>query len=355
MPDLTPLRFLLVAFAGFVNREQARAIAYLVEENRVLREQLGERRIRLNDDQRRRLAVQGRLLGRRLLGQVATIVTPDTILRWHRTLIAAKHTYPHRRRVGRPGLMKAIRKLIARMATDNPSWGYCRIQGEMKKLGHHVGRTTIGKALKDHGVPPSPDRAMSWRTFLKAHADAIAATDFFTVDVWTARGLVTHYVLFVIHHATRVVEIAGITTNPNADFMAQVARNLTDSADGFLRDKRFLILDSDTKFTEQFRRIVEDAGVAVVPTAYQAPDMNAFAERWVQSVKSECLNPMILFGERHLRRVLTEFLAHYHRDRPHQGLGNELITRRTDKPSANGSVIVDERLGGLLRSYRRSA
>ncbi|MCA8976121.1 MAG: integrase core domain-containing protein [Planctomycetes bacterium] len=352
---MAPLRFLLATVAGFVNRQQAKAIAYVIEENRVLREQLGDRRLRLTDDQRRRLAARGKVIGRKMLGQVATIVTPDTILRWHRRLIAAKHTYPHGPRVGRPGLMKTIRKLIVRMATENSSWGYCRIQGEMKKLGHHVARTTIAKALKDSGVPPSPERPTSWRTFLRGNAEVIAATDFFTVDVWTARGLLTHYVLFVIHHATRAVEIAGVTTNPNAEFMAQVARNLTDPVDGFLRGKRFLILDRDTKFTEQFRRIIEDAGVRLVPTAYQAPDMNAFAERWVQSVKSECLNRMILFGERHLRRVLAEYVTHYHRDRPHQGIGNELITPPSGEPPADGEVIADERLGGLLRSYRYAA
>ena len=183
----------------------------------------------------------------------------------------------------------------------------------------------------------------------------IAATDFFTVDVWTARGLVTHYVLFVIHHATRVVEIAGVTTNPDGEFMAQIARNLTGPVDGFLRDVQFLILDRDSKFTAEFRRILADASVAVVPTAYQAPDMNAIAERWVRSVKSECLDRVILFGERHLRRCLAEFVEHYHRDRPHQGVGNELVMPRAGESPATGRVVADERLGGLLRSYRRAA
>ena len=260
-------------------------------------------------------------------------------------LIAAKHTYPHERRVGRPGIMTAIRAFIVRMANDSANWGYCRIQGEPRKLGHRVARSTIAKTLRDHGMPPSPERPTSWSTFLKAHAEVIAAADFFTVDVWTKRGLVTHYVLFVINHATRVVEVAGITTRPNGEFMAQVARNLTDSVDGFLRDKRFLILDRDSKFTEQFRR----------PTAYQAPDMNAFAERWVQSVKRECLSRMILFGERHLRWALLSYLAHYHKDRPHQSLGDEPLVPRPGEPPPGGEVVADERLGGLLRSYRRSA
>jgi transposase InsO family protein len=175
------------------------------------------------------------------------------------------------------------------MAKDN-SWRSCRIQGELKKLGHSVARSTIAKALKASGIPPSPMRPTSWRTFLRAHADVIAAADFFTAEVWTARGLITFHVLFVVHHATRVVHIAGLTPNPDAAFMAQVARNLTDHFDGFLRGKRFLIVDRDRKFTDQFKRILSDAGVTVVLTACQAPNMNAIAERWVLSVKSECLD-----------------------------------------------------------------
>jgi len=152
MPDLFPLQLLLATFAGWVNRHQALAIEYLVEENRVLKEQLSNKRLRLTDDQRRRLAAKGKPLGRRMLDRIATIVTPDTILRWHRKLIAAAHTYPHKTRLGRPGLMKAIRELIVRMATENSGWGYLRIRGELKKVGHRVARTTIAKTLKDQGI-----------------------------------------------------------------------------------------------------------------------------------------------------------------------------------------------------------
>ncbi len=351
--DFFRLQLLLATFAGWVQRDQARVIAYLVEENRVLKEQLKGRRLRLTDVQRRRLAAKGKFLGRRLLERVATIVTPDTILRWHKRLIAAKWTYSSNR-AGRPGIMRAIRKLIVRMATDNSSWGYCRIQGELKKLDHQVARSTIANTLKDHGIPPSPQRSTSWRTFLRAHADVIAAADFFTTEVWTARGLVTYYVLFVIHPATRAAHIAGITTNPDSAFMAQVARNLTDHADGFLRAKRYLILDLDTKFTDQFRCILHGAGVDVVHTAYQAPNMNAIAERWVLSVRSECIDRMILFGEGSLRRALREYGAHFHQERPHQGLGNRLIAPERTAGSPTGKVVETERLGGLLRGYHRA-
>tara|TARA_R110002073_G_scaffold101173_1_gene230011 strand:- start:202 stop:1269 length:1068 start_codon:yes stop_codon:yes gene_type:complete len=355
MANTFHLKLLLATFAGWVNRQQTHVIDYLLEKNRVLKEQLGSKRPRLSDDQRRRIAAKGKPLGRRMLDRIATIVTPDTIMRWHRKLIAAHHTFPHKTRQGRPGLMKSIRELIVRMATDNSSWGYLRIRGELKKVGHRVAKTTIATTLKNNGIPPSPDRPTTWKAFLKSHANVLAAADFFTVDVWTKRGLVTHYVFFVIHHATRMVEIAGVTPNPGGNFMTQVARNLTDHVDGFLRDKKFLILDNDSLFVKQFCGTLEDAGVKIVRTAYQAPDMNAFAERWVQTVKRECLSKLILFGEGHLRRALNEFVAHYHQQRPHQSLDNNLIAPTSDEPPDGDKVVVDERLGGLLRSYRRTA
>src|SRR5215831_19252556 len=207
--DLYPLQVLLLTLAGWVNRHQQHVIEYLVEENRVLKEQVKGRRLRLTDDQRRRLAVKGRRLGRRFLRQVATIVTPDTILRWHRQLIARKWTFTPRR-PGRPGIMTAISSLIVRMATENPRWGYTRIQGALKNLGHDVARNTVAKVLKDNGIPPAPDRPSSWRTFLRAHWGAIAGADFFTSEVWTPRGLVTYYTLFVLHLRSRRVPRGGL-------------------------------------------------------------------------------------------------------------------------------------------------
>jgi transposase InsO family protein len=353
MPELFSLQLLLATFGGWVNRQQTEAIDYLVEENRVLKEQLGGKRLRLTNDQRRRLAAKAKMLGRRLLGHIATIVTPDTILRWHRQLIAAKWTYPSSR-IGRPGIMKGIRELIVRLATDNSSWGYCRIQGELRKLNHRVAPSTIAKTLKEHGIRPAPERSTSWRTFLCSHADVIAGIDFFTVEVWTKRGLLTHYVLFLVHHASRAVHIAGITPHPDAAFMAQVARNLTAIDPEFMRGVRYLIHDRDCKFTAQFKSILEDAGIKLVPICYQAPNMNSICERWVLSVKSECLDRIILFGCTHLERCLAEYADHYHLDRPHQGLGNVLITP-APKSNSDGEIIESERLGGLLRSYQRAA
>jgi transposase len=221
---------LLMALVGWLDRRQQDAMAYLVEENRILRGHM-RGRIRLTDDERRRLAVHGHRLGRRRLGEVATIVTPDTILRWHRQLVARKWTYA-RRRGGRPGVLAEIRRLVVQMAEDNPTWGYTRIVGALQNVGHRVSRSTIARLLKSHGIPPVPERPTSWQTFLRAHWGAIAGADFFTTEVWTWRGLVTYYTVFVIDLASRRVRILGSTPFPNDPFMRQVVRTLTAVQDG---------------------------------------------------------------------------------------------------------------------------
>ncbi|MBK8098048.1 MAG: transposase [Planctomycetes bacterium] len=350
---MAPLRFLLLLFAGFVNREQAKTIDYLREENRVLRELLGKRRLRLDDRQRARLAARAKELGRSALAAMATIVTPDTLLRWHQRMVAAKWTFTSTRScAGRPPVMRKIRDLAIRMAREN-RWGYSRIVGALRLLGHDVARTTVAKILKSAGIAPAPERPTSWRTFLRAHRGEIAAADFFTVEAWTARGLVTHYVLFAIDVATRAVEIFGVTPNPDGVFMAQVARNVTSGGEGVLRGKRFLIADRAPNFDRQFRRILHDAGVRVVRTVVAAPNMNAFAERFVRTIKDECLSRMIFFGDGMLRRALAEFVVHYHEERPHQGLGNVVPKPSRDLMPADGAVLRRERLGGLLSYYYR--
>jgi hypothetical protein len=229
--------------AGWITRQQDAVIDYLREENRDLKEQLGRKRLRLTDAQRRRLAVRGKAIGRRALTEVASIVTPDTILRWHRQLIARKWTY-ERRSPGRPRVMEIITDLVVRMARENRGWGYTRIQGALQNVGHRVGRTTISNIFKENGIDPAPERGKrtTWSQFLKAHWNVLAAADFFTVEVWGPRGLVTFYVFFVIELATRRIEIAGITPGPSEPWMMQIGRNLTDPVDGSLADKRFLIL-----------------------------------------------------------------------------------------------------------------
>jgi hypothetical protein len=223
--------------------------------------------IRLTDDQRRRLAAKGQRLGLRVLRQVATIVTPDTILRWHRLLIARKWTF-RPKRAGRPGIMKEISALIVQMATENRGWGYSRIQSALKNH-HRVARSTVTKVLRDHGIPPAPGRPSSWRMFLRAHWGAIAGADFFTTEVWTPRGLVTYYTLFVLDLESRRVQVLGSTPKPDSAFMVQAARRLTDAVDGFLVGHRVLICDRDGKWTGEFRRLLEGAGVRVVQTPLQ--------------------------------------------------------------------------------------
>ena len=229
-------------------------MAYLIEENRILRGQLRGRRLRLTDDERRRLAVRGHRLGRRALRHVATIVTPDTILRWHRQLIATEVDVQRRGGRGRAGVLAEIRRLVVRMAEENPTWGYTRIRGALKNVGHRVGRSTIARILKAHGLPPVPERPTSWQTFLRAHWGAIAGADFFTTEVWTWRGLVTYYTVFVIDLASRRVQIVGSTPHPDEGFMRQVGRTLTAADDGSWCGHRVLICDRDAKWSRRLAR-----------------------------------------------------------------------------------------------------
>jgi transposase InsO family protein len=207
-----------------------------------------------------------------------------------------------------------------RMAQENPRWGYTRIQGALANLSHKVGRGTIANVLKRNGIEPSPERSRRtpWSTFLKAHWKVLAASDFLTVEVWTGRGLVTHYLLFVISLADRVVNIAGITTRPDESWMLQIARNVTDSQAGALHAKRYLIIDRDTKYSEQFRRLIRDNGTKVIRLPPMSPNLNAYAERFVRSIKDECLNRMIFIGQASLRRAVAEYMNHYHGERNHQ-------------------------------------
>lgn len=238
------------------------------------------------------------------------------------------------------------------MAIGNSSLGQCRTQGELKAVGHTVASTTVANVLEENGIKPAPDRPSCWRWFLKAHWGQIAATEFFLVEVWTPKDLTAFYILFVIDLKSRVMTIAGITRNPNEFYMAQMARVLTDCVDCFLREHRFLTCDRDTKFTKQFKDTPKSAGVETVLTPYQAPNCNAFAERFVLSIKSECLDWMIFFGEDSLRRACPSYLKHYHVERPHQSLGNERIEAREP---GECEVQGTERLGGILKHESRAA
>ncbi len=351
------LQFLVLTMAGWLNRQQEDLIDYLREENRVLREHLGSRPLRLTDAQRRRLAVRGKRVGRRALAQVAGIVTPDTILRWYRKLIAKKYDGSARRGRGRPMTPSEIAELVVRMALENPRWGYTRIRGALANLGHEIARNTVKRILQDHGIEPAPERSRRtpWKTFLQSHWEGLAATDLFTVEVLTLVGLRRYFVLFVIELKTRRVKIAGIHHQPYGEWMEQMVRNLTDAFDGFLRNARHLIHDRDPLYTRAFVEILKSSGVQPIRLPPRSPNLNAYAERFVRSIKEECLNRVVPLGESHLRLIVQEYVEHYHRERNHQGLENQLLERAP--PSANPSADVQrsERLGGLLSYYYRKA
>jgi transposase InsO family protein len=353
----TALHLLLLAFASITSRGQARAIAYLLEENRVLRELVGKRP-RLDDAQRRRLAVKGRVLGRKRLAELCSIVTADTILRWYRRLVAQKYDGSARRKsAGRPRERDDARDLVLTMARDNPTWGYTRIRGALANVGIDLGRSTIARILEEAGLTPAPERGerTRWSTFLKSHWHSLAAADFFTVEVLSLRGLVRYHVFSVIELATRSVEIAGVRHAPDGKWMQQIARNLTDATHGFLRDKRYLILDRDPLYTKAFRRLLRDAGVEPLLLPARSPNLNAFAERFVLSIKSECLERMIPLSENHLRHILREYVVHYNAERNHQGIGNVLIEDRAPPANDNSPIRRRQRLGGLLSFYHRAA
>jgi transposase InsO family protein len=356
---LQPWQLLVTILAGWVNRRQQAVIEYLRTENQVLKEKLGKRRILLDDDQRRRLAVKGKVLGRKLLGDVGTLFTPDTILRWHHQLVAQKWDYSHRRKKqpGRPTLPAEVVELVLRLAKENPRWGYNRIQGALSNLGHELSDASVANILKDHGIEPAPDRKRrtTWKTFIKAHWNVLAAIDFTTIEVWSRKGLVTFYLLFVMEVATRRVHFAGATPSPEETWMNQIARNLTDAEDGFLSGKRYLLMDRDGKFCDGFRKTLRQTGVKSIRLPPRSPNLNAHLERHFLSLKSECLDRLIFFGEDSLRTAITEFGCHFHTERNHQGLGNRLIAPGAEVGSRTGVVACRQRLGGLLNYYFRQA
>ena len=336
---------------GWLHRREREAVAYLIEENRLLRRQLGTRRPRLTDDDRRRLAARAYRVGRAALREIATIATPDTLLRWHRQLIARKWSYA--RRPGRRGVLLEIRRLVVRMAEENPTWGYTRIQGALKNVGHRVGRSTIRRILKAAGLPPVPQRPTSWQTFLKAHWGVIAGGDFFTTEVWTWQGLVTYYTVFVLDLASRRVRFSARRRTRRAVHAADRAPG-DDGGCGILVGHRVLDLRPGPQVERSVRRRLDEAGLLVVLTPVRAPNANAYAERFVRSIKEECLDRMIPIGERHFRRAVAEYVEHYHQERNHQGLDNRLIAG-TPVIDMTSRVQRRPRLGGLLNFYERAA
>lgn len=348
---------LIMLLARATQAEMAQMLDYLKTENRILRSKL-PRRVNLTPDERQRLVRRGKSLGTKLKDLV-TIVSPRTFARWASGETQSVGRQKETAKGGRPRKPDDVRQLVIQMAKDN-AWGLGRIMGELKKLGLSVCKGTVRNILRENGFDLGPNRGEgSWDQFITMHAKTLWACDFFSKRVWTLGGLVEYFVLFFIQPGTRQVHIAGITTNPDGDWMAQQARNLSM----FFADRpeaaRYVVCDRDAKFTAEFRAILKSDGVDVVRTAVRAPNQNAYAERFVQTIKSECLDLFIVLGEKHLRHIISEFVAHYHAERPHLATGNlpPLFAMQPDPVDSLGprDVLVCERLGGLLKSYSRKA
>jgi transposase InsO family protein len=300
------------------------------------------------------LAALARLLPGSQVRQLRLIISPRTLLRWHADLVR-RHWASPRRGPGRPRTAPSVRALVLEMARDNPSWGYRRIHGELAGLGHKLAPSTVWQILKDAGIDPAPRRSgQSWRAFLEAQAKTILAMDFFHADTVFLRRL---YVLFFIEHGTRRVHLAGITAHPTGEWVTQQARNLQMSLEDHAGACKFLIRDRDAKFTAAFDAVLAAVGVQIIKTPVRAPRANAIAERWIASARRECLDRMLITGERHLRLVLSEYTDHYNCHRPHRALQQDPPARRPHPPAlvANVRVLRRDRLGGLIHEYTQVA
>jgi len=282
------------------------------------------------------------------------LVRPETLLRWHRRLVAKQWTYPHRS-LGRPPVDEAVRGLIVRLARENTGWGYVRIVGELRKLGVDVSATLVRNVLRAAGVPPAPQRdRLAWRSFIRQHAATMLACDFFTVDTVLLRRL---YVLVFICVGSRRIEYVACTSNPDGAWMLQQARNLSMDLDDRGQQPRFLIHDRDTKFTHAFDALFRGEGTRVIRTPVRAPNANAHMERWVGSIRRECLDRLLIFNRRQLERVVRVYVRHYNGERPHRAL--ELQAPDPSRPPRADSAPVAIRrrdlLGGIIHEYEVAA
>jgi putative transposase len=343
--------FGLVLLLGRSDRSKELEILVLRHELAVLRRRSGRSRIERAD--RALLATLSQTLPRRAWAVFS--VRPETVLRWHRQLVARRWTYP-RNKPGRPPLERPRPELILRLARENPSWGYERIAGELKQLDLAVSPTTVRKVLASAGVPPAPERArQSWRSFLRQQAASTLACDFFTVETL---GLQRIYVLF-LSLATRRLEFIACTPNPDGAWVTQQARNLVMQLGEQTRSFGLLIHDRDTKFSRSFDEVFRSEGIEVIRTPVQAPNANAFAERWVRTVRNDCLDRILILGRRHLERVLHVYTNHYNEHRPHRALKlvppNGRIADHDDNKPTTVAINRRDLLGGLIHEYQRAA
>ncbi len=334
-------------------REKEIEILLLRHQLRVLERQVA--RPQATQADRALLAAFSRLLPRQTWRRSA-FVTPATLLRWHRELVARRWTYPHRR-PGRPAEPAEVRKLVVRLARENPSWGYRRIQGELVGLGIKLAASTVWSILKEAGIEPAPKRLEpSWAEFLRAQASSILECDFLTVDTLFLKRF---YVLFFIELATRRVRLAGITTNPDGRWVTQQARNLMMQLDDEQVRPLFLVRDRDSKFTRAFDEVFRSEGIRVIKAPVRAPKARAHAERWVGTVRRECLDRLLILGRRHLQHILATYTAHYNEHRPHRSLAQRPPTSTPPTDEQPSAEVIDldrvrrrDVLGSLIHEYQ---
>ena len=353
------LQPLLVYLSVANDRELARQVQFLREENRMLRGRLPER-ITVTLQERRRLIKYGKGLGP-AIRELLSIVSPRTFARWlSGEGELQKRSRPPLRKPGRPKTAEEIRMLVARMAKET-GWGYTRILGELKKLGITLARSTVVAILKEHGLDPGPKRGEgTWSEFVKRHAETLWATDFVSKKVWTKNGLVDVFVLFFIHVGTRRVHVAGMTTAPDEAWVVQQARNMAIIFADEPMEPTHVIMDMDAKFTARFRATLKSEEIEVVRVGPRKPNLNAYAERFVQTIRNEALDHFVCFGVDHLRHIVKRFEAFYNQHRPHQGRDNRTLLAAVETepgtiPLARGPVECQQELGGLLKHYYRKA
>ncbi len=318
-------------------------------------------RIEFTADQRRRLAIKGKALTPEEREACCQLVRPDTILKWFRQLAADKYDSSKvRKGPGRPRQPTDIRDLVLKLATENPGWGYTKIRDALRGLKIEIGRSTVASILAEAGIEPAPERSRkpTWKQFLKRHWETLYACDFFSVETVGVFGPVRVLVFFVIELKSRAVHIAGMRVASDGAWMKQVARNLLDPMGGFLRNATHLIHDRDPLFTQAWTTLLESGGVTSVPIPAHSPNCNPHAERLVKTVRTECTDNFLVFGQAHLRHLLKEFVAHYDAERYHQGIGGQLVSPRLSPSNDNrqtGAIQCRSRLGGLLNFYHRAA
>jgi len=342
------------------DRDKDAEILALRHQLAVLQRQLGPARARFAPADRAFLAALLQPLSRASLRRLHLIVSPDTVLRWHRDLTRRRHAKTCRpQRTGRPRTVASIRRLVLRLVRENPSWGYRRVHGELAMLGIKVAASTVWEILKDEGINPAPERtATTWGDFLRSQAEALLACDFIETVTLTGQR---QYILAVIEHASRRVRVLGTTAHPTAAWVAQAARNLVMDLDEAGATVKYLIRDRDAKFPPLFDEILAQAGIQVVLSGIRVPRMNSVMERWVQTCRRELLDRTLIWNQRHLLHALHEYETHYNHYRAHQAMEQAAPLRAVPEPITDPQHITDldirrhDRLGGIIHEYQHAA